>query len=160
MRNITSVQHFCVASPRQLPNTMHRLPDPPQDVFNSSQMCRKPVWLIYAPYHHIWVRYFLLVGIYITDQNTSIVHHTCTSLHSARGSSPFTAVGCVVTKTKAAELQHYPCEQGFTYSDHGEVWTSSPLPEKTPISHSNILMDTNLFETSNFYSRRSRMFLK
>lgn len=63
--NIPSVQHFLPASPRLLPNTMYRLLNPPKDTFNPFQLCRKPLELIYALYHRIWVKYFLLTGIYI-----------------------------------------------------------------------------------------------
>lgn len=50
----------------------HRLPAQPWDVFTSSQLCRKPAWLIYTTHHHIWVRHLLLVPctISIADEHT------------------------------------------------------------------------------------------
>jgi len=65
MKKITSIQHVLLARPRQLPVAAHRLLNPPQNMFNPFQPHMKPVRLISVPYHHIWVRYFLLIHIYI-----------------------------------------------------------------------------------------------
>lgn len=141
MKNVTSVQHFCLANPNQLPNATYGLLSPPSHTFNSSQLYGEPVWLIYAPYRHLWVRYLLLTQF---DIGTPALCGTGESLPSM--GKLMLCCCCWVCSNIKPELEFCSFmikNGGFMSDEWREVW-ASPLPWKHlkfPIQTSSHILD-------------------
>lgn len=116
-----------------LRSTQAPIPAQPQDVFTSSQLRRKPAWLIYTTHHHIWVRHLLLTPctISIADQHTCTVQQG-TECSQCEQKLPCAAGCSAVMQQQSSKSLHWWLWMASTFMTGDQVWMSPPSPTKHP----------------------------